>query len=153
MLPPGFHVYRASAENLTLLADTGDFFALIGATLPFLVLEVEVFQRGSTTLTMEVLRLHRGTGSAGGASLTERADRTTSPAADVAAASLPTTDATTDDWEIFRGFNLLQEVVHLPIPELWLPVATNTDFAIAQATGTAHTGVGITVTWAEFTGT
>ena len=119
------------------------------------MLEVEIFQRGTTTLTMETILLHRGTASAGGTGVTEYEFQTTSPSPTTLGFSLPTTDvgSATETWQLRRGFNLLQEAVHLPIPDLWVPVAASVDFGIAQMTGTAHTGVGVSITWAEFTGT
>lgn len=153
MLPPGFHKFEANAENLTLLADSGDFFALIGGAVPFLLLEVRVFQRGSVSLVMDTILLHRGTGSAGGGTPTEFELGTAGPAAITSAASLPTADATTDTWQKRLGFNLLQEAHFLPIPALWVPFAANVDLGITRMTTTAHTGVGVHVAWAEFTGT
>lgn len=148
----GWHRYAATAENLTLVADTGDFFQLVGGSTPWRLLEVRVFQRGTTTLTMEVVRLHRGTGGSGGTALTEYEYRTAGPASTIAAASLPTTDVSTDDWEYHLGWNMLQEAVFLPIPELWVPMKANDDLGIAQLTGTAHTGVGVTAVWEEYVG-
>ena len=151
-LPRRFHVYTANMENQTLVGDAGDFFVLSGATVPFVVIEVEVFQRGSTTLLADTLLFHRGTGASGGGALTEYKFMTSCPDADVAAVSLPTVDVGSDDWQLRRGLNLLQGGVHLALPELWIPVASSTQFGIAKGSSVAHTGVGVNVTWAEFTG-
>lgn len=152
MAAQGWHRFVVHMENITLLADTGDFFALVGGATPYRVLECRVWQRGQTTIAMETVRLRRGTGSAGGTALTTEAEYTTAGPAPVSqAVSLPTTDVTSD-WEYRIGWNLLQEVVWLPIPELWLPMKANDDFAIAQDSGTAHTGVGCTVVWEEYVG-
>ncbi len=148
----GWHKFVASAENLTLLADTGDFFQLVGGTTPYKVLELAIWQRGIITLTMETIRLHRGTAGAGGAALTEHEYGTAGPAATVAALSLPTTDVGTDDWVYRKGFNLLQEAMKLPIPALQVPFKANDDLGIAQESGTAHVGVGVQVVWAEYIG-
>jgi len=152
MLPPGFHKFSAAAENLTLLADAGDFFALIGGANPYLLLELNIWQRGTTTLTMDSILLHRGTAGAGGGALTEYELTPSGAVATTAAVSLPTTDVSTDTWQYRRGFNLLQEQVNLMIPELWVPAAANVDFGLTRATTTAHTGVGVQAIWAEFTG-
>lgn len=152
MLSKGWHIFSTEAENLTLAADTGDFFQLVGGALPWLLLELRVFQRGSTSLTVETLRLHRGTGGSGGSALTEYKYGTAGPAATVAGTSLPTTDVSTDDWVYRMGFNLLQEAVFLPPPDLWVPFKTSDDLGVAQMTGTAHTGVGVNAVWAEFVG-
>lgn len=148
----GWFRFAANAENLTLLADAGDFFLLAGGTTPWRLLEVRVFQRGTTTVTMDSIRLHRGTAGAGGGAVTEFEYTTAGPAATVVATSLPTTDVGTDDWEYRIGWNLLQEAVFLPIPELWVPFKANDDLGITRATTTAHTGVGVQVVWEEFIG-
>lgn len=152
MLPPGFFKFSVAMENITLLADSGDFFQLVGSTVPWVLLEVRVFQRGSTTIAMDSLLLHRGVGGAGGTGLTEFEVTSAGPAPTVVAASLPTTDVGTDDWQYRQGFNLLQEQVNLPIPELWVPFGANDDLGITRATTLAHTGVGVQVSWAEFVG-
>lgn len=148
----GWFRFSATAENLTLLGDTGDFFQLVGGSTPWRLLEARIWQRGTTTLTMDTVRLHRGTGGAGGSALTEYEYATAGPAATVAALSLPTTDVSTDDWIYRIGWNLLQEVVYLPIPRLWTPFKANDDLGIAKETTTAHTGVGVTVVWEEYVG-
>jgi hypothetical protein len=152
MSETGWYTFSASAENLTLLADAGDFFALIGGTTPWRLLEVRVFQRGTTTLTMDSILIHRGTAAAGGGALTEYEYNTSGPTATVAAVSLPTTDVGTDDWQYRMGFNLLQEAHKLPIPKLWVPCKANDDIGITRATTTAHTGVGVEVVWEEYVG-
>lgn len=153
MLPPGFYVYTATADDLTLLADTGDIFALLGGADPYLILEVQIYQRGSTTLDMESMRLHRGAGAAvvGGA-LTEYEHTADGPAATVTALSLPTVDVASDDWSRNFGFNNLQGAHLLPTPEMMLPCKIGDDFGIGNLSAVAHTGVGVSVTWAEFHG-
>lgn len=148
----GWHRFSASAENLTLLADAGDFFALIGGSTPWRLLSIRVFQRGTTTLTMDSLLVHRGVGAAGGTGLTEYEASTAGPAATVAAASLPTTDVGTDDYQERMGWNLLQEAVWLPPPRYIIPCKANDDIGITRATTTAHTGVGVHAVWEEYIG-
>jgi hypothetical protein len=153
MLPPGFYRYSATARNLTLVADAGDFFTLNGGADPYLILGVRVYQTGSATLAQADIRLHRGTTDAAtGGAITEREYTTDGPASTVTALSLPTTDVSTDDWEEYVGFNNLQEIHVLPIPELWIPMKIGDNLGIANASSTAHTGVGVTVQWAEFHG-
>ncbi len=148
----GWHRFSTNAENLTLEADTGDFFQLVGGTTPWRLLEVTVWQRGSTSLVMETLRFHRGTAGSGGSGTTAHEYGTSGPAATVTPASLPTSDVGTDDWVYRRGWNLLQEAVILPIPKLQVPFKANDDLGIAQESGTAHTGVGVQVVWEEYVG-
>ncbi len=153
MLPPGFHRYEASASGLTLLADTGDIVQMIGGANPWLLLEVKVWQTGSTTLAMEDLRLIRVAGSsgAGGSALTEHEYSPSGPAATVAVTSLPTTDmGGTPNLDIGLPFNNLQYAHELLTPELWIPCAIGTDMAIGNQGAIAHTGVGLRVVWAEF---
>lgn len=148
----GWHKFSVSMENITLLADAGEFFALIGGANPWLLLEVRVWQRGTTTLTVDTLIFRRGTGAAGGTGLTEYKYGTAGSVNTVTGVSLPTTDIVTVDWEYKMGWNLLQEAVFLPTPELWLPGQAADDFAITRSTTTAHTGVGVQASWAEFIG-
>ena len=148
----GWFRFSAGAENLTLLADAGDFFQLVGGALPWRLLEVRVWQRGAATLAMDTIIFKRGTGGAGGTALTEHEFTTAGPAAVVAGASLPTTDVTGVDWQYSMGWNRLQEAVFLPPPELWVPFKANDDLAITRATTTAYTGVGVQVVWEEFVG-
>lgn len=148
----GWHTYTSSVENQTMLTDGSDFCALIGGANPYRILEVSVFQRGTTTLTMDVLIFKRGVAAAGGTAETVRKYTTTSPTATCVLNRIPTTDVGTLDWEYKRGFNLLQEEYLLPIPKLQLPCKANDDFGIIQATTTAHTGVGVTIVWEEYTG-
>ena len=152
MSSPGWHQFSVSAENMTLLADTGDFFQLVGGAIAWRLLEVIVWQRGSTTLVVDTLRLNRGTAGSGGSALTELEYGTSGPAPTVAALSLPTTDVGAVDWTYRRGFNLLQEQVTLPIPKLQVPFKIADDLGIATELATAHTGVGVQVSWEEFTG-
>ena len=150
MLVPGENVFSTTVRNLTLLADTGDFFALIGGGTGYRLLELRVFQEDLTTLTMEALRIHRGTGGAGGTELPEYEYSGVGNAAPtVTAFSLPTTDVTTDDLSFYMGWNMLQEAVWLPTPVLAIPCKGADDIGITTASTTAHTGVGVTAVWAE----
>ena len=152
MASEGWYRFSANAENLTLLADSGDFFLMEGGSTPWRLLEVRVWQRGTTTLTMDTIRLHRGVGGGTGTALTEFEYTTAGPASVVQAQSLPTVDVGTDDWIYRGGWNLLQEWVFLPPPEMWVPFKANDDLGITRATTTAHTGVGVQVVWEEFIG-
>ncbi len=146
---PGYYQYTATVDNLTLLADTGDFLLLAGGANPWWLIEAKIFQRGSTTLTQEVIRFHRGTAGSGGGALTEHEWAIDGPTSLTLATSLPTMDVGTDDWVYHEGWNILQQAIVLPIPEMQLPFQGSDDLGIAQMTGIAHTGVGVTVTWQE----
>lgn len=151
MMSPRGRQYTATAENLTLLADTGDIFNLQGATHAGRIVEVRVWQRGSTTLVMDTITMRRGViGTPGGGTLTERLWDVSDTSPAFTAYSLPTDDVGTIDWEYSIGWNLLQEAVWLPTPELQLHLKLDDDFGIYTQASTAHTGVGVTVTWIEY---
>lgn len=152
MLGPGWHVYSASIEIPVLIADTGDFFQLRGGgdDVPWKLLELGVFQRGTPNLTMETIRVHRGVGGSGGTALTEYEFATTGPTPTVAAFSLPTGDVASNNLIHFHGWNMLQELLILPTPELQAPFGGNDHLGINQQSGTAHTNVGVRAMWAEF---
>lgn len=155
MNSPRGRQYTVTDENITLV-DAGDFFSLSDAAANAArIIEVRVWQRGTTTLTMDTLRFLRTVGGspAGGTGLSEREWDVSGAVAGRAALSLPTTDIETGgtlDWEYRVGWNLLQEMVWLPTPELQLHLASTAEFAIQTETGTAHTGVGYSVTWIEY---
>lgn len=155
MLGPGWYRYSAVADNLTLNADTGDIMSMEGGVDPYQILALNAYQRGSTTLDMEAFRLYRKLGGApaGGTTLTAYEYMTDGPAATVTVRSLPTTDVgASPEWEYHLGFNNLQEINILPIPELWIPCKIGDDFALGNLSGVAHTGFGFTVVWAEYHG-
>jgi hypothetical protein len=101
---------------------------------------------------MDTVLFHRGTAGAGGTGVTEFELGTAGPAATVVCASLPTTDVSTDDYQVRGEFNLLQGNIYMPIPELWIPMKIGDDLGITRLTTTAHTGVGVQIEWAEFVG-
>lgn len=153
MLGPGWYTFQSEDESLTLLADVGDFLQAIGGSAPTRLLELMVFQNGSTTLAMEKLRLIRvqaGSG-AGGNALVEHEYSPNGPAATMAITSLPTTDlGGTPNLNIPLQFNNLMGAHVLDVPELWVPGAIGADFAIANLGAIAHTDVGLFYKWAEY---
>ena len=147
----GWYRFTTHMENITLAADTGDFFGLLGSTTPWRLIELRIWQLGTTTLTMETIRISRGTLLAGGSGLTEYEYGTAGPSPTVTGFSLPTTDVTPD--LIYpMGWNLLQDTVWLPTPRMVIPCKANDDIGVGQFTGTAHTGVGCTAVWEEYIG-
>ena len=150
----GWYKYSARVASMTLLADTGDIFNLEGnGTRPYRVLEARIWQSGTTALTMNSLAFRRGViVTAAGTAVTEKKYTTDGPAAVCVARSLPTTDVATDDWDYGMGWNLLQEVVWLPTPEVYLPCNGAQDFGISQVEGIAHTKVGVQLVWEEYVG-
>ncbi len=144
------HTVHTLAAGITLAADNGDFGALIGtAGTGGLVHEIRVWQTGTTTLTMDQLRITRGTLAAGGAALVER-DMDPTDTAIYTGVQLPTTDVTAD-YELHMGWNLLQEFVWLPTPRIQLLLNDGDDLGIGREGTMAHTGVGFSITWEEWT--
>lgn len=148
----GWYEFSAGVESITLLADAGDFFLLAGGTTPWRLLEVKIWQRALTAITMDSILLHRGTAGAAGGAITEYEYSTAGPAPTVTATSLPTTDVGTDDWQYRDGWNLLQAWHYLPIPKLQPPFKANDDLGITRGTTVAHANVGVQVVWEEYIG-
>ena len=145
-------LYTTVAENISMVGDAGDFFQLRGAAGATAVIhEIRVWQRGSTTLTMDTLRLRRGTAGAAGAGITEFEYNTGGSAPIFLAFTLPTTDVGAIDWEGAMGWNNLQEQMWMPPPRLQIPMKVDDDLGIFEASSTAHTGVGCFIAWEEFT--
>lgn len=143
-------IHTAQATALTLLADNGDFGALIGtAGTRARIHEIRVWQTGTTTLTLDVLRFTRGSAGAGGGTPTEY-DMDTTDTAVLNALSLPTTDVGTATYQLHMGWNLLQEALWLPTPDQQLVLGDGEDLGIGRVGAVAHTGVGWSVTWEEF---
>ena len=149
-----WHTYSASTPGITLLADVGDFFQLIGGANPWRLIECRVFQRALTAITMEVLTLTRDTGGSGGSGIVEYDyGGVDQPTPTTVCLTLPTTDVAGPlDLEQHLGWNMLQEAVWLPTPQMYIPCRANDDIGISQITGTANVDVGVSVIWQEFTG-
>lgn len=144
-------LFTARGENLSLVADAGDFFSLEGIVGRIAkILEVRVWQRGSTTLVMDTISMRRGAGAVlAGTSVVERSWDTTGTAPGLIAYTLPTVDVGTVDWEYSMGWNLLQEAHFLATPDMEIPLKEEDDFGLFTNASVAHTGVGVCVTWAE----
>lgn len=142
--------YTVSAEGVSV-TDATQFFQLVGGTGACVeILEIRVFQTSDTALAMNALHIERGTGGAGGTARTEDEHSPDGPAA-IASASdgSPTTEVTGVDMNIRVGWNILQEAVWLPTPELQLWLKQNDDLAISLATADTLT-IGYTITWNEY---
>ena len=150
----GWRRFSANVDDLSLLADTGDFFQMRhgGTEARARLLELSIFQRGSTTLVGETIRIVRGTVALSGSVVTAHKYGTTSPAADTAIRSLPTNDVSSVDFEYFVEWKLLDEALLIPTTELHVPMVTGATIGIGKETTTAHTGVGVQIVWEEFTG-
>lgn len=143
-------IITGTARNMTLTAAAGDIFSLEGvATVAGEILEVRVWQIGTTTLTLDEISLHRGAGAAiAGTTVTEY-EYDSLDTAVMVARSLPTVDVATLDLKYTLGWNLLQELLWLPTPTLQIPLKELDDFGVFREGSVAHTGVGCSVTWLE----
>ena len=149
----GWYKFGCTATLIDAI-DDGDFFALVGGGTAWRLVEVRVFQTGTTTLTMDGLLISRGTGSAGGVGATEREWQTNGPAPTVTCLTMPTTDVDTAglNWQYPLGWNLLQEAIWPPIPEIMLPCIGTEDIGLHKITTTAHQDIGVGVIWEEYIG-
>ena len=143
--------YSIARSGITTV-DGGDFFQLRNiAGRSVKILSLYVFQVVGTTLFLPGVRATRGVGGAAGT------DRTSSimsldptdAAAGMTAFELPTTDVGTVTWEALRGWNILQEFVYLPIPEIQVPMAASDHLGIGTLTTGSLTNVGIMIDWVE----
>ena len=152
MSDQGWHRFVCRVTGLTTLGDTGDFFSLIGGTTPWRFIGLRVWQRGSTTLFMDAIRIHRGVAGGITGTPTEHKYGTSGPVATVTASQLPTVDVGTDDLDVGVGWNILQEAVWMPTPKEWIPCQASDDIGIAKEGTTGHTLVGVTAVWEEYIG-
>jgi len=141
-------IYQTTATNLSV-TDTGDFVQLRNSsTLSVVIHEVRVWQESDTTLAMNTVRLHRGTGGAAGSAMTERELNQGGPAAVVTGFSLPTTDVGTLTGDMQSGWNILQEFLYLPIPEDRIILAASDHFGVSLRVADTLT-IGCSVIWEE----
>lgn len=142
--------FQVSANNLSV-TDNGDFIQLrMGSTTKAQILEIRVWQESDLTITaMHTLRIQRGAGGAVGSALTEREYDIAGAGPVATAFSLPTTDVGTLDFDLHAGWNILQEFVWLPTPELQLPLAASDHLGVSLRVNDTLT-IGASITWVEF---
>lgn len=141
-------VYMASASALAVV-DGGDFFQLRNTTArSVLIHAVHVSQTSDLSITaMQFVNIRRGVGGLAGTGLDEWENDVSGVAAGATAFSLPTTDVGTADWDAFFGWNILQEFVWLPTPEMRLKLKASDHLGIAIISDTLT--VNVTVFWEE----
>lgn len=142
--------YVASHEGMAV-SDISQFFQLRGAAGAVAeVLEVRVWQTSDVSLAVNAIHFERGTGGAGG---TDRANDeyvTDFPTALFDAFdTAPSTEVTTVDLNIRVGWNILQEMVWLPTPEIQIWLKEEDDLALSLVTTDTLT-MGYTVSWREY---
>lgn len=143
--------YSIARSGITTV-DGGDFFQLRNTTgRKVKILSLYVFQVVGTTLLMPGARITRGVGGAGGTARTTSIMSLdpTDAAAGMTAFELPTTDVGTVTWEGLRGWNILQEFVYLPIPDIQVPMAASDHLGIGTLTTGSIANVGIMIDWEE----
>lgn len=142
--------YTSSAESMTI-TDATQFFQLRGATgATAEILEIRVFQTSDTSLAMNAIHFERGTAGAGGTTPTPDEWSPDGPAAIyVAAHTGPSGEVGTVDWNYRQGWNILQEFVWLPTPEIQIYLKQDDDLALSLVTADSLT-MGYTITWIEF---
>jgi hypothetical protein len=142
-------VFYTQANGLSV-TDTGDFIQLRGAAgVRIEVLEIRVSQTSDTTIAMNTIRLHRGTGGAAGTGLTEREWDIAGAAPAATGFSLPTTDVGTLDLDVHCGWNILQEFVWLPTPEFPLVLAASDHLGVSLLAADTLT-MNASILWAEY---
>jgi len=145
-------IYYVQTNSIEV-SDAGDFIQLRGgASRKCIIKEIKVWQDSATTLAMETVRIHRGTGAGNaGVALTVRSVDITSAAAVATSFRLPTADVSTLDLDIHDGWNILQAYVWLPTPEIEIEVTAGQDLGISilNGPGTTITKVGASIFWEE----
>ncbi len=148
-------MYAASDANLAI-TDTGDMFQLRnGASVVTLIKEIRVFQESDTALAMNALTITRGAGGTSGTALTEHefdiADAAAGATAfsDDSASTAIGVSVGTADWQVFFGWNILQEFVWLPTPETQLWLANSDHLGVALRVSDTLT-CGFSIVWEEF---
>jgi hypothetical protein len=142
--------YSVSFEGLAV-TDNSQFLQLLGASGACAeILEVRIWQTSDNTLAGNAIHMERGTGGAGGTSQAIDEWIIDAPTAVLTAnRDAPTTEVTGVDMNIRIGWNILQELVWLPTPEMQLWLKQSDDLAFSLVTADSLT-IGYTVTWNEY---
>ena len=145
-------IYTSNIEDQDTLADNGDFGVLTNGSGVFMFIhEIRIQQRDSPTLAMETIRITRGTaGGTGGTNETTYNYDILNPTAGGVLARLPTVDVSGSDLQLLVGWNLLQEFVWLPTPQMRLHMAISDRIGIGKLGTTSITGFSVQCTWEEF---
>jgi len=136
--------------NTLAVTDTGDFIQIRnGSDTRIEVIEVRVWQTSDTALAMNAVRLHRGVSGAAGTGLTEREWDNQSGTLGVTGFSMPTTDVGTLSLDIHSGWNILQEWIWLPTPEMPLILMNNEMLGVSLLIADTLT-IGVSITWQTY---
>lgn len=143
-------MYMASVAGLAITT-TNDIIQLRNTTdRAVLIHAVHVSQTSELTISqMHVINLRRGVSGATGDALNEWENDVSDTDAGVTAVSEPGTNVDTSDWDGLFGWNILQEFVWLPTPEMRLWLAASDHFAVALLNADTLT-MNATIFWEEF---
>ena len=147
-------IYSANATGVTVTTVSGDnTFVLLGGGNQYVIHEIRVWQTGTTTLTMEEIIIERGIGAAigNGTGVTEYENDVDDNVQNTMYVwGTTSVEPTPITFEIRGGWNMLQEWVWLPTPDIQLFCQGTDDIGISFESTTAHTNVGCQITWQEF---
>ncbi len=106
-----------------------------------------------TSLELNTVQVRRGSsGGTGGSGFTEGAMDGNAPTSVCTAAGLPTGNVGTFDLLLYMGWNILQEFVWLPPPELALTFAAGTSHMVSislRVAPSAAMTTGVSIFWEE----
>lgn len=141
-------MYYAKGSAMAV-TDTGDFLQLRnGAGVICRIHEIRVWQESDTTLAMNTVRIQRGVGGSAGTGTSEDEMDIVSPASAATAFTLPTTDVGTLDLTIQCGWNILQEFVWLPTPDIQIHLAASDELGLSLRVADTLT-IGASIWWEE----
>ena len=144
--------YIARSPGFSVV-DTGDMFQMrMPATRKATVLSIRMWQTSVVDLFMNLVRIRRGVGGAGGNAVVEQEYDTESAAPGAVVVDLPTTDVGTIDWEFNDGHNILQPFIWLPTPAEQLIVMPSDHIGVSWGTtnGMPFTSsAGFCIIWEE----
>ena len=140
--------YVVGSEGVTV-TNGNDFFGLRGgAGVLSIIKEIRVFQTNVTDLEMLAIVIARGS------ALTDYPNDTNSPASARTGHSNPGTNMGSIDWNYFTGWNLLQDMIWLPTPQLQLILKPADELSLSLANSpAASTTIGFTISWDEVAST
>ena len=144
-------LYSVSGKALSV-SSADDILQLRGAvTVNCLIHEIRLWQTSDTTLAMNSVRIRRGSSGATGTDLSADEDKYVVAGASQAASafSLPGSNVGSPSFDLHCGWNILQEFVWLPTPEIRLALH-GVDMLSVSLLNTATLTMGCSVTWEEF---
>lgn len=149
-IPIGQYQARDAARAVSA---TGDIFQIRNSSTDRRaeILEIRFGQTSLTDLELLTYAFNRGTNGAGGTPLTERPFLSDMPAAACEAATGAVTDVVVANLEYGGVWNVLQEFVWLPSPEIQIILEPGDDLGIAiETTPSGSMSTSCNVVWREY---